>query len=228
MRNKPATKEAITPAEYRAFQNAYDFFNAELFGGSLPHVLVTLQRHAKARGYFSPERFTGRTEKSAAHELALNPDNFTGRTDEDILSTLAHEMAHVWQQAHGTPPRRSYHDRQWAAKMKEIGLQPTDTGEAGGKETGQSVTHYIIAGGPYARAYAKLKARGLQLRWQSIPAGPQAKAKKASKTKFTCPDCAQNAWAKPDALLICGACYEDGEGEIRLMLAKPSEEAEAA
>jgi hypothetical protein len=72
------------------------------------------------------------------------------------------------------------------------------------------------------------KARGFQLRWQSIPAGPQGKAKKASKTKFTCPDCAQNAWAKPDALLICGACYEDGDGDIRLMLAEPNEDAEAA
>jgi predicted RNA-binding Zn-ribbon protein involved in translation (DUF1610 family) len=36
-------------------------------------------------------------------------------------------------------------------------------------------------------------------------------AKKASKIKFTCPECGQNAWAKPDALLLCGACYEDGE-----------------
>jgi predicted SprT family Zn-dependent metalloprotease len=226
MKKKPADKEAITPAEYRAFQEAYDFFNAELFGGSLPHVLVTLQRHAKTRGYFSAERFRGRTGKSVAHELALNPDNFTGRTDEDILSTLAHEMAHVWQQTHGTPPRRSYHDRQWAAKMKEIGLQPTTTGAPGGKETGQSVTHYIIADGPYAKAYAKLKGRGLRLRWQSAPTGKEAKAKKASKTKFTCPDCGQNAWAKPDALLICGACYEDGEGETRVMLAE--QEAEAA
>ena len=55
--------ETITQAQYRAFQEAYDFFNAELFAGSLPHVLVTLQRHAKARGYFSPERFTGRTRE---------------------------------------------------------------------------------------------------------------------------------------------------------------------
>jgi hypothetical protein len=54
------------------------------------------------------------------------------------------------------------------------------------------------------------------------------KAKKASKTKFTCPDCGQNAWANPDALLICGTCYEDGEGEICLMRAEPSDEAEAA
>jgi hypothetical protein len=113
--------ETITQAEYRAFQEAYDFFNAELFGGSLPHVLVTLQRHAKARGYFSPDRFKGRNEDTAVHELAMNPACFTGRSDEEILSALAHEMAHVWQQSQGKPPRRSYHDRQWAARMKEIG-----------------------------------------------------------------------------------------------------------
>jgi len=82
--------------------------------------------------------------------------------------------------------------------------------------------------GPYVKAYAKPEAKGFQLHWQSAPAGQQAKAKKASKTKFTCPDCGQNAWANPDALLICGTCYEDGEGEICLMLAEPDDEAEAA
>jgi predicted SprT family Zn-dependent metalloprotease len=148
---------AITTTEYRGFQQAYDFFNAELFSNSLPDVLVTLQRQANAKGYFAPERFNGRVQETAVHELALNPDTFSGRTDEDILSTLAHEMAHVWQQTHGKAPTRCYHDRQWAAKMKEIGLHPSSTGEPGGKETGQSVTHYIIAGGPYAKTYAKLK-----------------------------------------------------------------------
>jgi predicted SprT family Zn-dependent metalloprotease len=187
--------EPITPTEYRGFQKAYDFFNVELFGNSLPHVLVTLQRHAKAKGYFSPDRFTGRVkQKTTAHELALNPDQFTGCTDEEILSTLAHEMAHVWQQ--------------------------TSTGQPGGKETGQSVTHIIVPGGPYAKAYAKLKAAGFQLHWQSAPETKQAKAKKASKTKYTCPECGQNAWAKPDAVLICGECYEDGEGDVCLMLAE--------
>ena len=157
--------DTITEGEYRSFQHAYDFFNAELFGGTLPQVLVTLQRHAKAYGYFSPERFVGRVEKEAAHELALNPDHFA-RTDELILSTLVHEMVHVWQQVHGKPPRRCYHDRQWAAKMKEVGLQPSDTGEPGGKETGQTVSHYIIKGGPFAQAFAKLEKAGFQLRWQ--------------------------------------------------------------
>lgn len=215
--------EPITPAQYRALQQAYDFFNKELFAGGLPHVLVTLQRHSGTRGYFSPKRFTGRVEDAAVHELALNPDKFASRTDEEILSTLAHEMAHVWQQAHGTPSRRSYHNREWANKMKEIGLKPTDTGDPDGKETGQHMTHCIIPDGRYARAYAKLKERGFQLQWQSVAIDAQAKVKKASKTKFTCPECGQNAWAKPDAQLGCYACYEDTK-KLILMLAETSDD----
>jgi len=125
--------------------------------------------------------------------------------------------------SHGTPPRGSYHDREWAAKMKEIGLQPSASGLPGGKETGQTVSHYIIPGGPYAKAYAKLKAKGFQLHWESAPAGKQARAKRASKTKFTCPECGQNAWAKPDALLGCYSCYEQN-GELVLMLAEPGDD----
>ena len=65
MKKTPTTKpkrESITQTEYRAFQRAYDFFNRELFGETLPHVFVTWQRRAKAKGYVSPERFSGRIE----------------------------------------------------------------------------------------------------------------------------------------------------------------------
>ena len=125
----------------------------------------------------------------------------------------------MWQQAHGKAPRRSYHDRQWAGKMREIGLQPSSTGEEGGKETGQSMSHYIIPDGRYVKAYAKLAAQGFTLHWQSVPVTEQGRGKKSSKTKFTCPHCGQNAWAKPGAHLICGECYDGGKGHIYLMMA---------
>jgi hypothetical protein len=80
-------KSVITLKEYQGFQRAYDFFNREFFAGSLSQVLVTLQRYANTRGYFSPERFHGRIDKAAVHELALNPDNFTDRTDEMYATT---------------------------------------------------------------------------------------------------------------------------------------------
>jgi predicted SprT family Zn-dependent metalloprotease len=209
---------AITQTEYGAFQTAYDFFNAELFSGTLPAVLITLQRHSKSYGFLAPEKFIGRSEQAATHELALNPDHF-GRTDEAILSTLVHEMCHVWQQTHGTPPRKSYHDRQWAAKMIEIGLQPSSTGAPGGKTTGQKVSHYVIEGGAFARSFAGLKATGFELRWQSRADGQERQKKASSKTKYTCPSCEQNAWAKPDASLICGVCYDE-DSAIYLMEAE--------
>ena len=39
-------------------------------------------------------------------------------------------------------------------------------------------------------------------------------------TKFTCPTCGLNAWAKPDAHFICGKCYNDGQADICLMVAQ--------
>ena len=128
---------AITPIEYGGLQEAYDHFNRALFEGSLIDVFITYQRHAHRRGYFSADRFSGRQLAFGKHELALNPDTFIGRSDEDIYSTLVHEQAHVWQHIFGEPSKRGYHNKQWAAKMKSIGLQPSNTGAVGGKETGQ-------------------------------------------------------------------------------------------
>jgi transcription elongation factor Elf1 len=39
--------------------------------------------------------------------------------------------------------------------------------------------------------------------------GEKARRKKAaSKTRYTCPDCQMNAWAKPGVHLVCGDCGE--------------------
>ena len=40
---------------------------------------------------------------------------------------LVHEMVHVWQEQYGHPASRGYHNKQWAAKMKAVGLQPSGT-----------------------------------------------------------------------------------------------------
>ena len=205
-----------TTTEYGNFQSAFDFFNEKLFSGSrLPNILITLTRHPKSKGYFSPNRFQKRNDGDVkTHELALNPDVFVGRSDEGILSTLAHEMVHLWQQSHGKPPRIGYHDRQWATKMESVGLIPTDTGNPGGKRTGQKVTHYIADGGAYQVAYLELQATGFILQWQSPEETKQkGKPKKlSSKTKFTCPKCGDNMWGKPDSAVVCVNCM--GEDDV--------------
>lgn len=142
------------------------------------------------------------------HEMALNPDTFEGRSDVDILSTLVHEMVHCWQEAHGHPSRQRYHNREWADRMRTIGLMPSHTGAPGGKETGQQVTHYIDPEGAFATAAAALLASGFQLSWQSTTVDEVTRRKKAaSKTKYSCPNCGQNAWSKPEAKFRCDICH---------------------
>jgi hypothetical protein len=135
----------------------------------------------------------------------LNPDGFINRTDEQILGTLVHEMVHNWQQHRGTAPKRPYHNKEWAAKMKSLGLWPSNSGLVGGKETGVQMSQYIIEGGPFDEAYQQLRATGWQLNWESTQT-PGAVAKPPSKLKFTCSRCGQNVWGKPDTCVDCGHC----------------------
>src|SRR3954463_4393358 len=174
---------------YTSLDAAYGHFNRALFSGQLPPCLITMQRHKGAYGYFSGERFASLADaQEVTDEIPLNPAPFASRTPTAILSTLAHEMAHLWQHHFGKPGRRGYHNREWAAKMREIGLIPTATGEPGGKETGEKVTHIIEAGGRFAASCAAyLATDGAILYHDRAGEGEARKKKAASKTKYTCP-----------------------------------------
>ena len=204
-----------TTQTYTSLSTAYDFFNRELFSSALPPCLITMQRHKGAYGYFSGERFARSTDpKEITDEIALNPSHFTPRKADEVLSTLVHEMCHLWQHHYGKPPRKGYHDRQWAAKMHEIGLIPTATGEEGGKETGQRMTHLIDENGHFARTVARLLAEHPSILYHYRSGDDAARKKKAaSKTKYTCPTCGLHAWAKPKAPLVCGTCQEPMQAE---------------
>jgi len=207
-----------THRTYTSLEAAYDYFNRELFGGTLPHCLITMQRHQGAYGYFSGDRFASLDNpKEVTDEIALNPATFATRTPTRILSTLVHEMVHLWQHHFGKPSRAAYHNKEWAAKMREVGLIPSDTGEPGGKETGQKVTHYLEEGGRFAKACSVYLAAGDAILYRDRAGDEQAvktrKKKAASKTKYACPVCDLNAWAKPHVNLWCGDCQEPMEAE---------------
>jgi SprT-like family protein len=169
---------------------------------------MTMQRKNRTYGYFSGERWNSLTG-TLTDEIALNPAHFATRSTEGVLSTLAHEMVHLWQHHCGKPSRSAYHNREWAAKMDAIGLCPSHTGQPGGKRTWQHRSHDVVADGSFAQACAALLAEGFVISWrdrarEDAPGKPPGKA--GVRTKYTCPNCGLNAWAKPDVVLLCGAC----------------------
>lgn len=215
----------IRPTEqtYPELQWAYDFFNEKLFDGKLPACLMTLQRKNRTYGYFSGERWAKRSGEGFTDEIAMNPSHFGNRSLEETLSTLVHEMIHLWQHHFGSPSQRSYHNKEWAARMEKVGLCPSDTGGVGGKKVGQHMSHYIMDNGPFAKACAELLGSGFDLTWTDrareitsgkgfkigINGGSGASGKPSRsgvRDKYTCPSCGTNAWGKPDTALICGDC----------------------
>jgi hypothetical protein len=202
---------------YDVLRDAFKFFNKELFNNSLADCLIILHRHRNAYGYFCADRMaetasdsSGKKAPVKVHEIALNPQHIRGRKARDTFSTLVHEMVHQLQQEHGKPPKGAYHNKQWAAMMKDVGLHPSDTAAPGGAETGRYVSHYIVKGGRYDIAFEKfVKSRDLTL-FGDLPFTAAAKAK-TSKHKFECPECRQCCWGKETGKFICGECNEEME-----------------
>ncbi len=219
-----------TPQTYTELQTAYDHFNRELFGGSLPPCLLTLQREKLTLGYFCRSRFVSTANPAEMiDEIALNPTYFSLNAPDALpwqrtMQTIVHEMCHLWQFHFGDPGRARYHNREWGAKMKEVGLYPSNTGAPGGKETGDQMTDYAIPGGRFLAAYKELQQGNYALSWKDrlaefqgvdqkgkpirkpTQAGGESVSRPQTRVKFTCPECGVNAWGKPSLRLVCGDC----------------------
>jgi len=68
---------------------------------------------------------------------------------------------------------------------------------------------YIAEGGPFAAACAELAGQGVAVSYVDLwgeEGEKTRRTKAASKTKYTCPSCGLNAWAKPEVVLLCGEC----------------------
>lgn len=200
-----------TPTDdaYSELQQAFDFFNVRLFDGQLPPVLITLQRNRRTYGYFSAERF-GRRDGVRSHEIAINPVYFAVSPIENVLSTLVHEQVHLWQYAFGECGRRCYHNKEFAKKMRSIGLQPSSTGQPGGKETGEKMDHYIIDGGPFQIAAKELMHERFVLSWYDR--FPPADARPAVSPPGTGGEIADELDEAGDELEA-----EDGAGEVAIV-----------
>lgn len=132
----------------------FDYFNTELFEGRLPRALITLQRKKDAGGYYWHQKFR-KAEGGRIDEIAMNPSLFGRSTIAFLASILVHEMVHMEQAYFGKPGKNGFHNAEWGQMMKRVGLNPSNTGRPGGRQTGTRMSHYVIKGGAFERAAAR-------------------------------------------------------------------------
>lgn len=157
-----------TQQVYEELQNAYEFFNRELFEGRLPSCVITLQRQHDTYGYFSANQFQTRVGGVQAHEIALNPSYFAVRTIHETLSVLVREMVSLDQTLNTKRdklPRRRYRNTEWADMCERVGLMPTATGLPGGRRVGDNVQTYVIEGGLFDVACSRFVDETFTLSW---------------------------------------------------------------
>lgn len=113
---------------------------------------------------------------------------------------------------------------------------PSDTGKAGGKETGQHMTHYIIQNGKYELAFTKMPEKfvlpftsldGDLMKGLIEGAGsagtddgennePDEQTRKRmklrtpskNKASYICPGCRVKVWGRPNLQIRCESCQE--------------------
>jgi hypothetical protein len=204
-----APKIPPTTEQFGNLQAAYDYFNTELFDGKLSPCMLLFGRDQKnCYGYFHAHQWTtGKKDKQGrpimCHTISLTPTHLS-RPLVDVFSTLVHEMCRLWQADESKLPKNGYHNKEWAEKMKSVGLYPSSTGKPGGKEVGPRVSHYIVDGGPYANAFKKLP-KDVTLAWLGVQTPKKEKALR-NKVKYVCPECDMKVWGKPECNVQCGDC----------------------
>ena len=217
--NKARTNQ--TNELMRNLQALYNELNAGLFSGQLPQVIIRLL-NKKSKGSYKPAVFAEVANGSEKlDQITVNPIYF-----EDIrvvAAWMAHNMVHHWQQHFGNdkPSRITYHNAEFAKKLESIGFEIIGSG--------QDLDQKPIDGGAFDRVFSRSE---VVINWKSTEvegadADGQAPAQPASnstptsqpvastpaasrsrgkgRSKYTCPVCNLNAWAKPGVnSLYCG------------------------
>jgi predicted SprT family Zn-dependent metalloprotease len=149
---------------FKELADAYDYYNKELFKVAfeeeLDDCIITLSNNEKNFRHFFPNRFVSVDGGLFKHEIALNMKMFAIRDLELTLSTLVHEMCHLYSFMRGEYKSR-WHNMKWVRIMWKIGLGASSTGQPGGKETGVNVSHYIIKGELFEEKTKELIGKGV-------------------------------------------------------------------
>ena len=211
-----------TSRQFTALEDARNYLNEHLFqkvfGRSLGPVMLRPARHGKAFGYYRNASWK-EDGQAPVPEISLCPYGLN-RSPDKVFATLVHELCHQYQYEYGKPGRTGYHNLEFAEIMRKVGLFCSSTGEPGGKQTGDQMTHYIVLDGLFAKVFTRMPKDYL-LPFKPLfdeeyfvtgtsctSVGKPKPMNNKNKTKFTCLGCGAAAWGKYSLDINCNQCEQ--------------------
>ena len=159
---------------------SYDLFSKKPLSNQLLPVWLDLRNKTGSYGYIQANKWKD-AKGNLLDVISLDSKTAAERPLIELLSTLAHEMAHTYDfpivNERKAPPT---HSAEWRCEMERLGLPPVQVGS-----TWRQATHRIDLDGLNAHTFAKHQAALQALPWQEC-IGTANRGRGVERVKLQC------------------------------------------
>ncbi len=195
-------------------EKIYRDLNTDKFGGELEEPIITVQSTPRAYGHVTYGK-VWKSKDNQKYELNMGAGTI-GRPIEETVSTMLHEMVHIYNIMHGIQDcsrNNTYHNKKFKAKAEEVGLVIDHDPRIGWSITSPSdaLILYIAEKGwediliNREEGY-RIPIGGKKGKDTGNPEGEEPKKKPSSTRKYICPCCGNSVRATKNVNIMCMDC----------------------
>lgn len=193
-------------------EKIYRQLNADKFGGELEECIITVQSTPRAYGHVTCAK-VWRSKEDYRYELNIGAGTLD-RPIENIVSTMLHEMVHVYHLMHDIQDcsrGNTYHNKKFKEKAESVGLIIEYDNRIGWSITSpsDSLIEYIIEQGWEDIQINRQESARIAIGGRGGKDGaPKAPRKPSSTRKYQCPCCNNSVRATKEVRIKCMDCDE--------------------
>lgn len=205
----PRIRSITTIAELSAgMMAAFNAINEHYYNSELEKPVITFKEGKKKKAYgWIETRKQWIQGKNERYEINISVDYLGNRSIDETISTLMHEMAHLYNLQNGikdTTRAGLYHNKKFKETAEAHGLHIEYS-----EHIGWSLTSLPEETRAWIKENINIKDIRIYKRIAEKDSGKETKPKQSMR-KLICPNCGAIARVtSPDTLLICGSCYNE-------------------
>lgn len=199
-------RKISTMAEMQAaLQAAFNAINRDFYGGKLEKVIITVKEGKKKAAFGWIETAKNWKQNGVdRHEINISADYIGERTVVQTITTLMHEMAHLYNLQNGikdTTRSGLYHNKKFKDTAEAHGLQVEQA-----SDIGWSITTATPDTKKWITENVPIKQFGVYK--QVAEKDPKGGGSKQSSRKYVCQKCGLIARLTKEAAIMCVDCKQ--------------------